>query len=56
MLSSSQFVSDTREIHLFERLTCVSQLKFYVLIGLGKPSTGNAWNYDWPKPTGWSEK
>jgi len=55
VLSSSQFVFDAREMHLFERLIYVSQLKFYVLIGLGTPSTGNAWNYDWPEPTGWSE-
>jgi len=38
----------TREVHSFRRLSYVSQLKFYVLIGLGKPSTRKAWNYDWP--------
>jgi len=36
MLSSSQFVSNTWEVHLLGRLSYVSLLKFYVLIGLGR--------------------
>jgi len=38
MLLSSQFVSNTWEVELYRRLSDVSQLQFYVLIGLGKPS------------------
>ena len=38
-LSGRQSVFYTREVHVFGRLSCVSQLTFYVLNGIGKPST-----------------
>ena len=37
-MSSSEFVSNTREVYLLGLLSYVSQLKFYVVSGLSKPS------------------
>jgi len=31
-------------------LSCISQLKLYVLIGLGKPRARETWNCDWREP------
>ena len=59
VLSSSQFVSKSWEVYIFTLRVrpklClpvnkrVSQLKFHVLIGLGKPYTRKGSNYDWPE-------
>ena len=44
VLSSSQSVFSTRDVHIFLEVERYQSAKFYILIGLGKLSTGKAWD------------